>query len=107
MTVAENRALVQQFVEEDFNTNNLDAIPDFFVPGSLLAGGFAGQMMVLKTAFPDIRFSITELVAEDDKVVAFMTTRGTNSGPLAGLPGFGKLAQPVHPTGQLVTGTTV
>src|SRR6266700_2603586 len=99
MTIDENKAFVQRFIEEIFNTGNTDAIADFLAPGSLFAGGLAGQIIAIKTAFPDSRFTIDEMVAEGDKVVARMTMRGTNTGPLVGLPAFGRLERPVPPTG--------
>ena len=84
MTIEENKALVQRFIEEVFGKGNTDAIAEFTVPGSMLAGG-----------------------AEGNKVAVRMTTQGTNSGPLVGLPAFGRLENPVPPTGKTVMHTGV
>lgn len=107
MTVEENRSLVERFIEEIYNQGETERIAEFCVPGSMFAGGHAGQIQVMRLAFPDLRFSIDEMIAEGEKVVARVTTRGTNSGPLAGLPAFGKLEQPVPPTGQHVMSTAI
>ena len=41
-------------------------------------------------AFPDLRVTIDELVAEGDIVVGFMTTTGTHQGEFMGIPATGK-----------------
>jgi predicted ester cyclase len=106
MTIEDNKTFIQRFIDEVFNAGNTDAIADFCVPGSLLASGLEGQVMSLRTSFPDIHFTIDEMVAEADKVAVRTTMRGTNSGPLVGLPAFGRLEQPVPPTGASVMSTT-
>ena len=109
MTIEENKALVRRFLEEVFNNGNTAAIADFCVPGSMLVGGLAGQIGVIRTAFPDFHTTIEEMVAEGNKVVVLTSTRGTKTGPLMGLPAFGKLPEPVPPTGKqfMVTGVNV
>ena len=44
-------------------------------------------------AHPDLRFTIDDLVAEEDRVTIRWTLRGTNTGPLLGQPPTG---QPVE-----------
>jgi predicted ester cyclase len=107
MTIEENKAFVQRFIDEVFNTGNTNAIADYCVPGSMMVGGLTGQLIGIRTAFPDSRFTVDEMVAEADKVVVRITMRGTNTGPLVGLPAFGKLERPVPPTGKRVMGTSV
>lgn len=107
MTLEENKALVQQFIEEILNQGNTGAIAEFCVPGSFLAGGLVGQIKSLKTAFPDFHFTVAEIVAEENQVAVRGTGRGTNSGPLVGLPAFGRLEQPVPPTGKLIMNTAM
>lgn len=107
MATEENKALVQGFIEQVINQGMLDRMPDFFLPGSMLGGGLAGQLMVMRTAFPDNHLTIEEMVAEGDKVVVRTTTRGTNTGPLAGLPAFGRFEQPALPTDKQVMVTSI
>ena len=47
------------------------------------------------TAFPDLQFTIEDMIAEGDTVVVRYTTRGTHQGNLWGIP----------PTGKQVSGT--
>ena len=44
------------------------------------------------TAFPDLRMTIDDLIAEGDKVVTRWTGRGTHRGDLAGIAPTGKTA---------------
>jgi predicted ester cyclase len=106
MTVEDNKSLVQGFIEDVINAENTAAIADYCVPGSLLAGGLEGQITAMRTPFPNFNYTVEEMVAEADKVAVRMTMRGTNSGPMVGLPAFGRLDKPVPPTGKSVMATT-
>ena len=46
-----------------------------------------------REAFPDIRVTVEDLVAEGDRVVARVTMRGTHQGDFQGLAPTGKLVQ--------------
>ncbi|MGD2048899.1 MAG: ester cyclase [Chloroflexota bacterium] len=105
MSLENNKVLVQQFIDEVMNNGNTAAIADFCVAESMFAGGIEGQIKSMKTAFPDIQFTVDEILAEGNKVAVRVTTRGTNSGPLVGLPAFGRMETPVPPTDKSVTGS--
>ena len=69
--------------------------PDFLdhdpLPGQ--PAGVEGAEYVVSTmhgAHPDLRFTIDDLVAEDDRVTVRWTMRGTNTGPLFGRPPTGQ-----------------
>lgn len=103
MTIEGNKVLVQRFIDEVMNTGNAAAIADFCVPGSLFAGGIEGQIQAMRMAFPDNYLTIEDIFAEGDKVAVRTTVHGTNTGPLVGLPAFGRLETPVPPTGKSIT----
>lgn len=105
VSLEDNKALVLRFIDEIMNEGNMAAIADFCVAGSMFAGGIEGQIKSMKTAFPDIHFTVDEILAEGNKVAVRVTTHATNNGPLVGLPGFGRLETPVPPTGKSVTGS--
>jgi len=107
MAREENKALVQRFIEEVFNAGNVNAIAEFCVPGSLIVGGLTGQITAMKTTFPDNHLTIEEMVAEGNKVVVRASIRGTNIGPMLGLPAFGRLERPVPPTGRAVVNSSI
>ena len=102
VNTADNKAFVQRFVDDIMSAGNTASIADFCVAGSMFAGGFAGQINVIKTAFPDFQWTIDEVFADGNKVAVRMAARGTNTGPLVGLPAFGHFDQPLPPTSKLV-----
>ncbi len=100
MSTEENRALVQRFYAEIWNKGNLDAVADLlagdFVDHAAPPGFPSGQegakqvFMIYRTAFPDFRLSVEDIIAEGDKVVARWRTHGTHQGELMGIPPTGK-----------------
>ena len=105
MSTESNKSLIRQFIDVVWNQGNAAAIPEFCVPNSMFAEGIEGQLKAMKTAFPELHFTVDEIVAQNDKVVVKVTQRGTNAGPLVGLPGFGRLEAPVPPTGNKISVT--
>jgi predicted ester cyclase len=105
MSLEDNRVLVQRFIDEVLSAGNTAAIADFCVAGSMFAGGIAGQIKVIKMAFPDNHLTIDDILAEGNKVAVRVTRHGTNTGPMAGFPAFGRFETPVPPTGKSVTGS--
>jgi steroid delta-isomerase-like uncharacterized protein len=69
-----------------------DAI--FHVPGrSEPMRGPAGYLAIIgmmRGGFPDIQWTLEEMIAEGDKVAARFTMRGTHSGTFLGVPPTGK-----------------
>ncbi|KAJ5718834.1 uncharacterized protein N7483_009916 [Penicillium malachiteum] len=54
--------------------------------------GFSGYMQVLgmmRSAFSDVQWTLEDTVAEDDRVVAKFTLRGTHDGEFFGVPPSG------------------
>ena len=51
---------------------------------------------MLRTAFPDLHFTIEELVAEGNIVAGRLTMRGTHEGPLMGMPPTGRSVRQDH-----------
>jgi steroid delta-isomerase-like uncharacterized protein len=47
-------------------------------------------LLMLFTAFPDLQFTIEDIIAEGDTVVVRYTTRGTHQGNFMGIPPTGK-----------------
>jgi steroid delta-isomerase-like uncharacterized protein len=91
MSLEENKALVQRFIEEVMNGGNIEAIPEFMVPGSMFAGAFEGFVTnVIKTSFPDFHLTIEDFFNNDDKVLVVTTISATQTGPAMGHPPSGK-----------------
>src|SRR6266566_3872047 len=93
-----NKVSVRRFYDEVFNKKNRAAIDDFIAPNHVdhaappgTPGGIEGAKQTLTmylTAFPDLHFTVEDIIAEGDKVVARLTARGTQArnghpGPVA------------------------
>ncbi|HEY4652902.1 MAG TPA: ester cyclase [Cyclobacteriaceae bacterium] len=100
-TVAErNKNLMRRAIEEIWNGEkyeNLDKFisPDFVVhlsPDEEIQGREAARQFYiqLRKAFPDIHFTIRDLIAENDRVVTHWVAEGTHQGEYKGIPPTGK-----------------
>src|SRR5712691_5973952 len=104
MSAEENKTLVRRFFQEFWDQKNIAAADAFIAanhvdhtPGSppgLPPGpeGFKQFASVYFTAFPKLRITIDDQVAEGDTVVTRWTTQATNSGSLFGMPATNKSA---------------
>ena len=101
MSTEQNKALFRQMVEEIFTqgkTSQADEFlaPDFVEHEELPPGIPSGREGVkqltnmFRTAFPDFRATIDDIVAEGDKVVIRQTWSGTHKGEFMGVPPTGK-----------------
>ena len=65
----------------------------FFVPGrpEALKGpaGYIGIIQMMRSGFPDIQWTLDDMVAEDEQVAARFTMRGTHHGTFFGVPATG------------------
>jgi steroid delta-isomerase-like uncharacterized protein len=95
----ENKAVVRRFFEEVFNQGREDAIDELVSPDYIDYGhnppgrgpeGAKQDFRAAIAAFSDIHYTIDNLIAEGDKVVARWTGNFTHSGEFAGVPATGK-----------------
>ena len=100
MSTEENKALMRHFYEE-ISKGNLAVVDDLvaadlvehspFVPRQ--APGRQGTLelfTMIHAAFPDLRITAEDMVAEGDKVVARGTFSGTHKGEFMGIAPTGK-----------------
>ena len=90
MTVEANKLVMSRFVEFINTASDKLAMeiisPDaiFYVPGRSepMRGpaGYLSIIQMMRQGFPDIRWTLEEMVAEGDKVAARFTMRGTHRG---------------------------
>jgi predicted ester cyclase len=76
-------------VASDFIASNAVVHGDGFVGELLGVEGSVGFGTTTRTAMPDMVFTVEDLVAEDDMVLARMSYTGTNTGPMFGIPPTG------------------
>jgi steroid delta-isomerase-like uncharacterized protein len=98
------KELARWYVDEVLNQGRTDALSqrlsaDFalYVPPSLAEGpvvqgpeAFAGVIAALRTAFPDLRFTIHDLVADQHVAMVSFTMEGTHSDTWLGVPATAK-----------------
>lgn len=95
-----NKQVVERIWAELVNGGRLEAIDELvsadFVDHAPLpglpsdVGGLRERLRILHRAFPDFNSTIYDLVAENDKVVAFVVSSGTHQDDFAGVPATGK-----------------
>jgi steroid delta-isomerase-like uncharacterized protein len=83
-----------------FNTGDLtrveDLLADDYIEHDLPPGieqgviGFRQLVAMYRSAFPDVRSWVEQVVAQDDLVAARLVTTGTHTGTLMGIPATGK-----------------
>ena len=100
MLVENNKQLMNRFVEF-INTANGQLAnelisPDakFYVPGQRepMRGpdGYLAIIGMMRSGFPDVQWTLEEMVAENDKVAARFIMKGTHQGTFFGVPPTGK-----------------
>ncbi len=93
-----NAAVVRRFIEEAANGRNTAVIDELMAEDFRLPPGpdgldRAGLVLVLEyyfAAFPDLHYTVEDLVADGDKVVARVAMTGTHQGVYDGTAGTGK-----------------
>jgi steroid delta-isomerase-like uncharacterized protein len=98
---ADPKNVVRRLYEEVWNKRKLDAVSEIIAPTHALndphlAGSGVGpeayKAIVARfiAAFPDLRFSVVELIAEKNKVVASWSIADTHKREYRGVPGTNK-----------------
>lgn len=100
MTEQENAAVVRRFAEKVITEGFIDSAADFVwedvveqVPLPGQGPGLEGLkdiLRVMRSAFPDLDFSVKEQIAEGDKVASRFEWTGTHKGEFLGVPSTGR-----------------
>jgi steroid delta-isomerase-like uncharacterized protein len=110
MTTEELKARTLESFERMFNQGDLAYVDGALAPGAVdhqepdgtdFAPHLKHVISTLRTAFPDLRFDVHELICEYDTVACRSTMTGTHQGPLrmgpmAGLPVNGTRIEVPH-----------
>jgi steroid delta-isomerase-like uncharacterized protein len=81
-----NFAVIDEAVSPNF-VYRTSAFPEFHGPG-----GFKEFFTEHRKTLPDIHYTVEDMIAEGDKVVARWTATGTHKGDMMGIPPTGKQA---------------
>ena len=95
-----NRAVVRRFVEEVLDRGDFAALAELAAPdcvehtappGQPPAEGTVARYLVLwRAAFPDLRITVEDVLAEGDRVAVRSTVTGTHRGEFLGVPSTGR-----------------
>ena len=97
----DNKAIVRRLYEEVWNKRRLEVVDELISPSHALNDPLASDSQVgpklyrqrvveFASSFPDLRFTIEDMIAEKGKVVASWTFSGTHKGEFRDIPATGK-----------------
>lgn len=95
-TADQNKAIIRNLYEEILNQEKWELLEpviaeDYIgVAGQKGAAAFAETVRGLRQGFPDIQWTVEDLVAEGDKVTVRWSWQGTHSNTFMGIPPTGK-----------------
>ncbi|MDQ3063298.1 MAG: ester cyclase [Acidobacteriota bacterium] len=105
MSIDQNKTLVLRFFEELWNRRKLEVADEIFAPDCVTHQLQSGVEIIavprnaeavkehigewLK-GFPDLNFTVEQMLAENDRVVTYATMRGTHTGVWNGISDTGK-----------------
>ena len=79
-----------ELIDELYATDYVEHTPQPGVPPT--REGFKQTAIALKKAFPDLRYTIDDVIDGGDRIVHRLTASGTMKGDFAGMPATGKYA---------------
>ena len=97
----DNKSIVRRLYEEVWNQRNLEVAKELIAPSHAVQlfdaadsgvgpEAYARNVVQFVRAFPDLKFKVMDMVAEDEKVVALWNISGTHRGEFRGIPRTGK-----------------
>jgi len=95
-TQDQNKRSIERLFDAGFNQGDLALVdqlvgPEYVGPqGEKGPAGFRGIVVGLRTGFPDIHYTIDDLVVEGDRVAVRWHWTGTHSGAFRAFPATGK-----------------
>ncbi len=98
----DNKQLARRVWDEIWNQGKLEAIEELIDPtfeghdplmGPLQRDAFRNAVKGYRAAFPDLKFEINAIIAEDHFVTTRWTVRATHLGPFLGTESSGKSAE--------------
>ena len=98
-----NKTIIRQFIDETLNKGDIEAVERFVAQDVIEEVPFPGQgpgieglkdvLAGMRAAFPDMRWTVQEQIAEGDKVVSRFEWTGTHRGPFLGVEPTGRPVQ--------------
>lgn len=91
-----NKEIIRDLYENILNNRKLELLNDVISPdykgieGGMGVTGFTNTVLSVIEGFPDIRWTIDNMISAEDKVIVRWHWHGTNSAPFRGLPASNK-----------------
>ena len=100
-TTETNKAIARRLADEVFSQGNMQSYDDIFAAGYVnhnmpvpgIPGtkeGFRQVVLATRTAFPDVRVTVQDIVADDEFAVFHDTVQATSRADFMGIPPNGK-----------------
>jgi steroid delta-isomerase-like uncharacterized protein len=100
MSVEQNKGMFRRWIEEGWNRGNLAVVDELFAPDYVSHAfpptfppnqeGLRQFVGAFRSAFPDLRWTLHDVVGEGDNVIARFTGAATHRGEFMGVPATGK-----------------
>ena len=99
MSPEENKTTARRYIEEIWSRANLEVAREIVAPAFTFQGpirkvegldAFKQFVAAIRSTFPDLHFTIEDLIAENDKVVICWTMTGTHNNEFMGIAPTGK-----------------
>ena len=100
MSTEQNKRVIRGFIDEVINKGDIDAAGDYVAEDVFELAPFPGQgagllglkdvLRGMRSAFPDMRWTVEEQIAEDDKVLTRFIWTGTHKAEFFGIPATGR-----------------
>ena len=97
--VEQVKTLVRRWIEQGFNKGDLNVVDEIFASEVIVNGQRVSRTAVKQsmsrfiTAFPDLHVTITDIIAEGNKVAIWYSVQGTQTGDFEGIRATGKPAR--------------
>jgi steroid delta-isomerase-like uncharacterized protein len=97
----DNKSIVRRLYQEVWNERHLEVAKELISPSHAVQvmdaadsgvgpEAYARNVVQFVRGFPDLKFTVLEMIAENDKVVAFWNISGTHKGEFRGIAPTGK-----------------
>ena len=99
MSIEENKVVFKRIVEEVFNNRDFSVIPELISPDFAFDAffgefrgpdGFRKMCELQNAAFPDLHYTVEDMIGEGEKLATQMTWSGTFEGEFGGVAPTGK-----------------
>lgn len=100
MSVEQNKEMFRRWIAEGWNRGELSVVDELYAPAYVSHSfppdfppdreGLKRFVTALRTAFPDLHWTLDDMVGEGEKVIARFTGTGTHHEAFMGIPATGK-----------------